>query len=57
MAEIQLGQEAPPNSILALFKANGPRELTALDWNFLRTLYKLPLDRTAAAHRGLLVAV
>jgi hypothetical protein len=55
LAEIKLGEEAPPNSILGLFTPNGPRELTSLDSNFLAALYKLPLDRTAIAHRGLLV--
>lgn len=55
LAEIELDEETPPNSILSLFTPDGPRDLTMLDINFLRTLYKLPLDRTAIAHRGLLV--
>lgn len=55
LAEVRLDENAPPNSILALFDANGPKELTTLDQSFLRTLYKLPLDRTVVAHRGLLV--
>jgi hypothetical protein len=55
LAEIQLDEEVPTNSILGLFAPNGPRGLTALDINFLRTLYRLPLDRTASMQRGLLV--
>lgn len=55
LAEVRLGKDAPANSILSLFSTDGPRELTALDQTFLRTLYGLPLDRTAGAHRGLLV--
>jgi hypothetical protein len=55
LAEIRLAEQAPPNSILSLFTNGGPRELTATDQTFLRTLYKLPLDRTAIAHRGLLI--
>lgn len=55
LAEIRIGEQAPPNSILSLFAKDGPRELTSLDSAFLRTLYKLPLDRTAVAHRGLLI--
>jgi hypothetical protein len=55
LAEIRMGDEAPPNSILGLFDKAGARELTTLDQTFLRTLYRLPLDRTAIAHRGLLV--
>lgn len=55
LAEIKLGEDAPLNSILGLFTPNGSRELTPLDSNFLAALYKLPLDRTALAHRGLLV--
>lgn len=55
LAEIRFDEERPPNSILGLTAPNGPRELTPLDTKFLATLYKLPLDRTAMAHRGLLV--
>lgn len=55
LAEVRFGEEPPPNSILSLFAAGGPRDLTTLDQNFLRTLYRMPLDRTAVAHRGLLV--
>ena len=55
LAEIGLEDEAPENSVLGLFKPDGPSGLTSLDQNFLRTLYKLPLDRTAIAQRGLLI--
>lgn len=55
LAEIRPSDPPPPNSVLSLFAAEGPTELTSLDENFLSTLYKLPLDRTAFAHRGLLV--
>jgi hypothetical protein len=54
LAEIRPSDPPPAGSVLSLF-ADGPKELTPLDENFLRTLYKLPLDRTAIAHRGLLV--
>lgn len=55
LAEIRLAEQTPPNSVLALFTRGGPRELTSTDQTFLRTLYRLPLDRTAVAHRGLLI--
>jgi len=55
LAEIRLGDEAPEHSILNLFGEGGPRDLTTLDAAFLRALYRLPLDRTALAQRGLLV--
>lgn len=55
LAELKPSEPPPPGSILSLFADAGPRELTPLDANFLRALYKLPLDRTALAHRGLLV--
>lgn len=55
LAEIRMAEQAPSNSILSLFTDKAPLELTPLDQNFLRTLYKLPLDRTAIAHRGLLI--
>ena len=55
LAEIRPGAEPPPNSILALYERDGPKQLTQLDLNFLTALYRLPLDRTAIAHRGLLV--
>jgi hypothetical protein len=55
LAEIQARDGTPANSILSLFQPDGPRGLTTLDTAFLRALYKLPLDRTALAQRGLLV--
>jgi hypothetical protein len=55
LAEIQPSEEPPGRSILGLFEDDGPRDLTTLDMNFLRALYRLPLDRTALAQRGLLV--
>jgi hypothetical protein len=55
LAEIRPSDPPPAGSVLSLFAAGGPKELTPLDETFLRTLYKLPLDRTALAHRGLLV--
>ena len=55
LAEIRPGAEPPPNSILALYAPDGPKQLTQLDLNFLRAIYRLPLDRTAIAHRGRLV--
>ena len=55
-AEIRRGA-APPGSILGLFsRANPPAAATAWDFGFLRALYRLPLDRTAARHRGQLTA-
>ena len=55
LAEIQLDEDTPDNSILGLFAAGGPRDLTPLDTGFLRALYRLPLDRTANMQRGLLI--
>lgn len=55
LAEIRPSDPPPATSILSLFAPAGPKELTPLDSNFLAALYKLPLDRTAVAHRGLLV--
>lgn len=55
LAEVQPDGQVPANSILSLFRPDGPRELTPLDTDFLRALYKIPLDRTALAQRGLLV--
>lgn len=55
LAEIRPSDPPPAGSVLGFFVEGGPKELTPLDQNFLRTLYKLPLDRTAMAHRGLLV--
>ena len=56
LAEIRSGDFAPEGSILNLFAASrAPRELTAQDTAFLQALYRLPLDREARRHRGLLV--
>lgn len=55
LAEIKPNGSPPPHSILSLFAPAGPKELTSLDGRFLSALYKLPLDRTAIVHRGLLV--
>ncbi|NNM77642.1 hypothetical protein HJG53_12055 [Sphingomonas sp. ID1715] len=55
LAEVQPSPSLPGNSILSLFAAEGPKQLTPLDTQFLRAIYKLPLDRTAFAHRSLLV--
>lgn len=55
LAEIRPADSPPAASILSLFSDRGPAALTALDSIFLRTLYRLPLDRTALAQRGLLV--
>lgn len=55
LAEIRPTDPPPANSVLSLFRKDGPKELTPLDSKFLAAIYKLPLDRTAMAHRGLLV--
>lgn len=56
LAEIRIPDFAAQGSILSLFDApNAPARLTAQDMAFLRALYRLPLDRQAALHRGLLV--
>ncbi|HET9426915.1 MAG TPA: hypothetical protein VFO69_01005, partial [Allosphingosinicella sp.] len=55
-AEIQSGVSAPSNSILGLFERdNTTREFTQHDAVFLRTLYRLTLDREARNHRGRLL--
>jgi len=56
-AEIRENDFAAPGSILGLFAegADAPRNLTDWDIAFLRVLYRLPLDRDARRHRGLLV--
>lgn len=55
-AEVTPATPPPADSILALFRAGDrPRDLTALDAAFLRSLYKLPLDREARVHRNLLI--
>jgi hypothetical protein len=56
LAEIRSGDFAQEGSILNLFAASrAPLELTAQDTAFLHALYRLPLDRQARRHRGLLV--
>lgn len=54
LAEIKPSDPPPPNSILRLFDG-GAQQLTPLDAQFLTALYRLPLDRTAFAQRGLLL--
>lgn len=56
LAEIRTADFAPEGSILSLFAAsNPPRRLTTQDMSFLRALYRLPLDREASSHRGMLI--
>lgn len=56
-AEIRESDVAATGSILGLFEADpsAPRALTEWDMAFLRVLYRLPLDRDARRHRGILV--
>jgi hypothetical protein len=55
-AEIRSADAAPPVSILGMFApAAGVTRMTDWDMAFLRALYRLPLDRQARRHRGLLV--
>lgn len=56
-AEVRAADAAPPASILGMFGANaGPVDaMTDWDMAFLRALYRLPLDRQARRHRGILV--
>jgi len=57
LAEIRPTDASPAGSILGLFTAPiPPSRLTAQDLGFLRTLYRMPLDRQARYHRGTLVA-
>lgn len=57
LAEIRPLDNVPQGSILSLFSnANAPTQLTAQDLGFLRTLYRMPLDRQARYHRGTLVS-
>lgn len=57
LAEIRPMDGVPEGSILGLFTAqNPPSRLTLQDMGFLRTLYRMPLDRQARYHRGTLVA-
>lgn len=55
-AEIRDIEFAPRGSILSLFESpSAPQELAGQDMAFLRALYRLPLDRQAISHRGLLI--
>lgn len=56
-AEIRESDFAAAGSILGLFEDSptAPRALTEWDMAFLRVLYRLPLDRDARRHRGILV--
>jgi hypothetical protein len=56
-AEIRDSSFATRGSVLSMFGAqpDAPRNLTDWDMAFLRALYRLPLDRDARQHRGLLV--
>jgi len=56
-AEIRENDFSSPGSILGMFEnnPNAPRTLTDWDMGFLRVLYRLPLDRDARRHRGILV--
>ena len=55
LAEIRPDDAAPSGSVLGLFGPGSERELTSLDKRFLRALYRVPLDRSATAQRGLLL--
>lgn len=55
LAEIQLDAR-PPNSVLSLFAdPNAPRRMSPRDQDFLKALYRLPLDRRARQQRARLV--
>ncbi len=56
-AEIRENDFASPASILGMFSSDpaATRAITEWDVAFLRALYRLPLDRVARQHRGLLV--
>jgi hypothetical protein len=55
-AEIREADYAPSGSILGLFGSPGPSDgMTGQDLAFLRALYRIPLDRVAMRHRGMLV--
>jgi hypothetical protein len=56
-AEIRDDDFSSPVSILGMFAdgAGAPRALTQWDLAFMRVLYRLPLDREARRHRGILV--
>lgn len=55
LAEMSVLSPAPTDSILALFeREDAPTAPTDEDMALLRALYRLPLDREARQHRGLL---
>jgi len=55
-AEVRASEPPPPGSILGMFGPEADaRSLTDWDMAFLRSLYRLPLDRPARRHRGMLV--
>lgn len=55
LAEMSVLSPAPADSILALFeREDAPVGPTDEDMTLLRALYRLPLDREARQHRGLL---
>ena len=57
LAEIRAPDASPAGSILGMFAAPEPApSLTAQDTAFLRALYRMPLDREARQHRGVLVS-
>ncbi|MGQ0589799.1 MAG: hypothetical protein ACT4N8_09750 [Sphingosinicella sp.] len=54
--EVRTSDPRAPGSILGLFSTDPEgRSLTDWDMTFLRSLYRLPLDRPARRHRGMLV--
>lgn len=55
-AEVRANATPPPGSILGMFDPEAEAKgLTEPDMVFLRALYRLPLDRPAQRHRGMLV--
>lgn len=54
LAEVGPHDPPPPGSLLASLTDAKPRHPTARDLAFLRALYRLPLARTARAHRAAL---
>lgn len=56
-AEIREDDFTSPGSIMGLFEEGPNRPLALTDWDmaFLRVLYRIPLDREARRHRGILV--
>lgn len=54
--EVRTGDPRAPGSILGIFSTDpNTRSLTEWDMTFLRSLYRLPLDRSSRRHRGTLV--